>query len=88
MIAVNSGFIPANRGHRIVKGSRYFCRYTVYDNRTDFPVVVDGTADECARALKRSRNSFYCLVNRVHKGKNKRYTILSRMVDEEEPEDG
>ena len=84
MIATNSGFVPVNRGHRIAKGSWHFCRYSVYDNKTDFPVIIDGTADECARALNRSRNSFYCLVNRVRKGRNKRYTILQRMVDEEE----
>lgn len=88
MIAANSGFVPVNRGHRIVPGSRYFCRYSVYDNRTDLPIIIDGTADECAKALKRSRNSFYCMVDRVRKGKNKRYTVLQRMVDEEDTEDG
>lgn len=87
-MAANKGFVPANRGHRTAKGSSSFCRYTIYDNRTDFPIMVDGTADECARALNRSRNSFYCLVSRVQKGRNKRYTILRRMVDEEELEDG
>ena len=87
-MAANKGFVPVIRGHRVVKGSRCFRRYTVYDNRTDFPIVVDGTADECARALNRSKGSFYCLVSRVHKGMNKRYAILSRMVDEEETDDG
>lgn len=86
MIAANSGFVPVNKGHRIEKGSRFFCRYTIYDNRTDFPIVVDGTAAECAQVLNRSRNSFYCMVDRVRKGKNKRYTILQRMADEEDPE--
>lgn len=84
MIAVNSGFVPVNRGHRSVDELRNFCRYTVYDNRTDFPIIVDGTAVECASALGRSRDSFYCLVTRVQQGKNKRYTILRRMMDEEE----
>lgn len=88
MIAAGSGFVPVNRGHRIVSGSRHFCRYSVYDNRTDFPIIIDGTADECAKALNRSRNSFYCMVDRVRKGKNKRYTVLQRMVDEEDAEDG
>lgn len=84
MIAANSGFVPANRGHRAARGSRNFCRYTVYDNSTDFPLVVDGTAEECARILKRSRNSFYCMVDRVRKGKNKKFTVLTRMVDEDD----
>lgn len=80
-------FVPANRGHKAIERSRIFCRYTVYDNKTDFPILVDCTAEECARVLKRSRNSFFCLVNRVRKGKNKRYTILRRMVDEEDIEE-
>ena len=86
MIAANSGYVPINRGHRIMPGSRHFCRYSVYDNRTDFPLIIDGTADECAAALNRSRGSFYCLVDRVRQGKNKRYSILQRMVDEEDDE--
>jgi len=57
-------------------------------NRTDFPIIIDGTSDECAKALNRSRSSFYCMVDRVRKGKNKRYTVLQRMVDEEDIEDG
>lgn len=84
MIVANSGVIPTNKGHRIVAGSRSFCRYSVYDNRTDFPIIIDGTANECAKALKRSRSSFYCMVDRVRKGRNKRYTVLQRMVDVEE----
>lgn len=58
--------------------------YSVYDNKTDFPLVIDAPAEECARVLKCSRNSFYCLVSRVLKGKNKRYTVLRRFLDEED----
>ena len=86
MIKANSGFVPVIRGHRVVDGVRNFCCYTVYDNKTDFPIVVDGTADECARALNRSKNSFYSLVSRVLKGENKRYSILRRMIDDAEEE--
>ena len=25
--------------------------YTVYDNRTDMPIIIDGTAKECAKAM-------------------------------------
>lgn len=88
MIAANSGYEPANKGHRILPGARNFCRYSVYDNRTDFPLIIDGTAEECARVLNRSRDSFYSMVDRVRKGKNKRYTVLKRMVDEEDSEYG
>ena len=79
-----SVFVPANKGHRKGANGRKFCMYSVYDNKADFPLVVDATAEECAKALKRSVNSFYCLVSRVWKGKIKRYTVLRRFVDEEE----
>jgi hypothetical protein len=87
MIAADTGYSPTIRGHRAITGGRNFCRYTVYNNKTDFPVIVDGTAEECSKALNRSRNSFYCLVDRVRKGKNRKFTILQRMVDEEDEED-
>ena len=89
MIARNSGYAPLNKGHSAAeKGSRAFCRYTVYNNRakSDLPVIVDGTATECVLAMKLSSlDSFYCTVDRVRKGKNKKYTIIPRLVDE--PED-
>lgn len=79
-----SVFVPANKGHRKGASGRRFCMYSIYDNRTDFPIVIDATAEECARVLKRTRNSFYCLVSRVLKGKNKRYAVLRRFIDEED----
>lgn len=79
-----SVFIPVIKGHRKGANGRKFCMYSVYDNRTDFPIVIDAPAEECARVLKRSLNSFYCLVSRVRKGKNKRYTVLRRFVDKED----
>lgn len=83
-----SVFVPANKGHRKGTGGRQFCMYSVYDNRTDLPIVIDAPAEVCAAALKRSVNSFYCLVNRVRKGKWKRYTVIRRHVDEEDCKDG
>ena len=79
-----SVFTPTIKGHRKGAYGRKFCMYSVYDNRTDLPIVIDAPAEECAQALKRSRNSFYCLVNRVLKGKIKRYTVLRRFIDEED----
>lgn len=86
MITPNSGYAPLNKGHTAAKNSRNFCLYSVYDNRTDMPIIIDASADACAQALNRSRNSFYCMVNRTKIGKNKRYTVLQRMVDEDEEE--
>lgn len=91
MIAPNSGYAPLNKGHTAGEfGTRAFCRYTIYNNRakTDLPVIVDGTATECAKALKMSsENSFYCMVNRARIGKNKKYTVITRFLDEDEDED-
>ena len=84
MIAPNSGYAPLNKGHKAMAGSRNFCRYSIYDNRTDMPIIIDGTAKECAEAFGTTTNSFYCMVNRVRLGKNKRYTVLTRMLDEPE----
>lgn len=39
-------------------------RYTVYNNKTDFPVIVDGTAQECAKAMGMTIDSFYCALAR------------------------
>lgn len=79
-----SVFVPVIKGHQKGAKGRRFCMYSIYDNRTDFPLVIDAPAEECARVLKRSRNSFYCLVSRVLNGRNKRYTVLRRFLDEED----
>lgn len=34
-------------------------RYTVYDNKTDMPVIVDGTRKECEKAMGVTANSFH-----------------------------
>ena len=64
-----------NRGqHKIDHG---FFRYTVYDNRTDELVILDGTAEQCARAMGTSVGSFYSAVTRARTGKVKRWNIES-----------
>lgn len=70
-----------NIGHKAKKSSRHFCTYSVYDNRTDFPVVIGGTAAECARAMKVTLASFYCCVNRARTGKVNRWTIIKEYED-------
>lgn len=60
----------------------YLKKYTVYDNKTDFPVIVEGTSAECAKAMGIKINSFHSTVTRARNGENKRWTILK--VDEED----
>ena len=62
-----------NRGIR--KVDRGFLRYTVYDNRTDELVILDGTAEQCARAMGLTAGSFYSAVTRARNGKVKRWHI-------------
>lgn len=38
-------------------------RYTVYNNKTDFPVIVYGTSEECAKAMGITLNTFYKLTS-------------------------
>ena len=49
--------------------------YTIYLNKTD-EVVAFGSSRECAKALGMSRDSFYSMVSRVKKGKNRKYSIV------------
>lgn len=73
-----------NRGHRKGPSGRNFFLYTIYDNRTDEAIVYDRDAKTCARLLGVTVATFYCMVNRVEKGKIKRLSILKRYADEEE----
>lgn len=41
---------------------KQLARYTVYDNNTDFPVIVCGTAKECAKIMEIKLNSFHHLL--------------------------
>ena len=47
--------------------------YTVYDRRTDFPLIIGGTARECAAAMKISLGSFHTIYTKFKNG-NKRAT--------------
>ncbi|MBR4077552.1 MAG: hypothetical protein IKK17_02995 [Oscillospiraceae bacterium] len=65
-----------------MRGREPWVRYTVYDNKTDLPIIVDGTAKECARAMNRSEASFRSAVTRCEQGKNRRWTIYKSAADE------
>lgn len=58
--------------------------YTVYDNRTDELVILDGTAQECARALGITDNSWRISVTRSRQGTLKKWYITTRNTKEGE----
>ena len=58
------------RGHPMGAVNNY---YTVYKRRTDLPVVIGGTARECAAAMKISLGSFHTIYTKLKNG-NKRAT--------------
>jgi DNA invertase Pin-like site-specific DNA recombinase len=49
--------------------------YTVYDNRTDMPIIIDGTAKECAKAMGIKLITFYPYVTSSREGKPKKWHI-------------
>lgn len=52
-------------------------RFTVYDNSTDFPVIVCGTSRECAKAMGVALPTFYSVLSiGEKKGHGNRWTIL------------
>ena len=56
--------------------------YSVYDRRTDMPVIIHGTASECMKATGLARNTFYGCVGRTRKGiKRGHYEVFA---DDEE----
>ena len=58
------------------------CRYTVYDNRTGFPVIIDGNYIDAAEAMGIKLSYFRKAVYLSRRGLNKRWTILtSRQSD-------
>ena len=59
--------------------------YTVYNNNTDMPIIVDGTAAECAAAMGlKTVGNFFNTVVRARNGYLKKWTILSRKRKEVE----
>ena len=73
------------KNHKMSKSLKCFCLYTVYDEKNNgLPLIVDGTAEECASLMGITRRSFYIYMWRMKKGLVKKWFIESRYVDEGE----
>lgn len=61
--------------------------YSVYNRRTDQPVIIHGMARECIAATGLTSSTFYTYVThtRQNSKKKRKYDIF---VDEEDDEDG
>lgn len=55
--------------------------YTVYLNKTD-EIVATGTSRKCAASLGLTLDSFYCMVSRVRRGKNQKYSVVTTEEDD------
>ena len=55
-------------------------RYTVYREKDDFPVMIDGTAEECARAMGISPKSFHAIASRSRNGKIAKWHIDTEYI--------
>lgn len=51
-------------------------RYSVYNRKTDQPIYIYGTAQQCAAAMGVTVHSFYTARTRSQKGQNKKYEIF------------
>lgn len=55
------------------RSRKYLKKYTVYNNKTDFPVIIDGTFRECAAAMGISVSSFDKTLYRCRHGQCKKW---------------
>lgn len=59
-------------------------RYTVYNNYTDYPVIVCGTVKECAEVMGIMPNNFYSIRCKSNKGIDKKWTIIDEKDDDDD----
>lgn len=52
-------------------------KYSVYDRHTDMPVLIHGTAEQCAKCMGIKLNSFYRTLMRQREGSSaSKYEIV------------
>ena len=63
---------------------RVLNRYSVYNDKTDQPLIIYGTAEECASAMGIKVNSFYRYVVRMRQGliKLKKWVVYEDEIDD------
>lgn len=74
-------YCNSNLGHTKGRYTRSFIVYTVFNNKTDTHVIVDGEARECAKAMGVSLATFYCIVTRSRNKQISKWHVTSRYLD-------
>jgi hypothetical protein len=54
--------------------------YSVWNNKTDEVIIIDGTAEQCAKAMGIKVESFYTASMKASRGKNLKWTIEKKML--------
>lgn len=58
-------------------------RYTVYNNHNETPVIVNGTAKECAKAMGIKPTSFHAIRCKCNAGVYGKWTVIDESEEEE-----
>ena len=69
--------ISSSRDQCMKPNTRFL--YSVWRNEDDRLMILDGTADECARIMQMERGSFYRICNG---GGNGAWTVMKESVEE------
>ena len=64
-------------------------RYSVYHKKTDSPLIIYATAQECADAMGIKKNSFYRYIVRMRGGKIKlrKWAVYEDEVEDEDAQE-
>lgn len=73
--------MPRGRPKGSISRTPHVC-YTVYNRRTDFPVIIGGTARECAVAMKITLESFYTKLKNGHRKATRKWEIFRDDADD------
>jgi hypothetical protein len=52
--------------------------YSIWNNKTDELVILDGTAKECAKMMGMGEGCFRSTISKVRSGKVKKWTVKQR----------
>ena len=57
---------------------KYIMVYSIWNNKNDELIILDGTAEECAEAMGMTESTFRSIMTKVKQGTIKKWTIKQR----------